>query len=142
MRYPTVPTPRTTTSAAIAYPRRRTVNFSTTVVSWRCGRRSAGAPAQHPHRPRANVRGLRQLRERQLLRLRVHGHVRARRSQRRAGRRSRRRRRARELDALEEARVVVEEQVRPLRWLRPCERELGEADEEGARRGGITRRRE
>ena len=62
-----------------------------------------GAPAQHPRRPAAPRRRLRELREHQLLGLRVHDHVRADRPRGRGGRHPRRRRLAREhVDAVHE----------------------------------------
>src|SRR5690242_10294446 len=92
-----VPPITTTSSAVAAYATLRAVSDSTTaVVSRSRGRRRAGAPAQHPPRPRASGRGLRQLRQHQLLGLRVHADVRADRPRGRGGRRPGRRRRARE----------------------------------------------
>ena len=52
---------------------------ATPVVSWGRGRRGPGATTQHPPRPGADGRRLRELRQRHLLRVRVHAHVRARR---------------------------------------------------------------
>ena len=71
----------------------------------RRGRRAARAPLQHPHVARGHGRRLRELRERQPLRLRVHDHLRARGPRDRGGRGPRRRRLARERVAALHARA-------------------------------------
>src|SRR5919206_5236205 len=85
------------TRPAAAYATRRAWKVPVTaVVSSTRGRRRPGAPAQPPGRPRADGRRLRELRERQLLGLRVHAHVRPRRARGRGRRPERRRSLARE----------------------------------------------
>src|SRR5262245_29886291 len=92
----TVPPTTTATSAATAYATRRALTEWITQVVWTRGRRRPGAPAQHPSGPREPRGRLLQLREHQLLGLRVHAHVRAHRPRGRGRRRPGRRRGARE----------------------------------------------
>src|SRR5882672_12491590 len=96
-RNPTVPIARTRAIAETAYANRRKLKAcSTPVVSLGRGRRVSGATAQHPSRSGADGWGLRELRERHLLAVRVHADLRAHRPRHRGRRRPRRRRLARE----------------------------------------------
>src|SRR6266516_5463283 len=96
-RNPTVPIARTRPIAETAYAKRRKLKAcSTPVVSLGCGRRAPGATAQHSSRSGADGRGLRELRERHLLAVRVHAHLRADRRRHRGGRCTRRGRFTRE----------------------------------------------